>query len=47
HGRRLFNGAGVGLVEVDAEGVPWRIREVTTDARMIEFTRREDESRWR
>ncbi len=47
HGRRLLNGAGVGLVEIDAEGVPWRIREVTTDARMIEFTRRENESRWR
>ncbi|WP_173768964.1 alkaline phosphatase D family protein [Pseudazoarcus pumilus] len=47
HGRRLLNGAGVGLVEIDAEGVPWRIREVLTDGRMVKFTRRENESRWR
>jgi hypothetical protein len=25
HGRRLLNGCGVGLVEIDHQGVPWRI----------------------
>ena len=45
-GRRLLNGAGIGLVELDDEGVPWRIRQLLTDGRAIEFTRREKESRW-
>jgi len=46
HGRRLLNGSGIGLVEIDAEGVPWRIRELLTDGRCVTFTRRESESRW-
>ena len=46
HGRRLLNGSGIGLVELDAEGRPWRIRELLADGRQCEFTRREDESRW-
>lgn len=46
HGRRLLNGSGVGLVELDAQGVPWRIRELTEGGRVVGFTRREDESRW-
>jgi hypothetical protein len=46
HGRRLLNGAGIGLVELDEEGVPWRIREILTDGRIITFSRREAESRW-
>ena len=25
-GRRLLNGSGIGLVEIDENGVPWRIR---------------------
>ena len=45
-GRRLLNGSGIGLVELDAEGVPWRIRELLADGRVIPFTRREEESRW-
>ena len=45
-GRRLLNGAGIGLVELDAKGVPWRIRELLADGRVVGFTRREDESRW-
>jgi hypothetical protein len=46
HGRRLLNGSGIGLVEIDAEGVPWRIRELLSDGRVVEFVRREAESRW-
>ena len=45
-GRRLLNGAGIGLVELDAEGVPWRIRELLADGRTLSFTREEDFSRW-
>jgi hypothetical protein len=46
HGRRLLNGSGIGLVELDADGVPWRIRELLADGRERAFTRREAESRW-
>ncbi len=46
HGRRLLNGSGIGLVEIDADGVPWRIRELLADGRELAFTRREAESRW-
>ncbi len=46
HGRRLLNGSGVGLVELDDEGVPWRIRQWLADGRVTAFTRREAESRW-
>ena len=45
-GRRLLNGASIGLVELDSNGVPWRIRELLADGRTVGFTRREDESRW-
>lgn len=45
-GRRLLNGSGIGLVELDAEGVPWRIRELLADGRTIGFERDEDASRW-
>lgn len=45
-GRRLLNGSGIGLVEIDAQGVPWRIRELLTDGRVVTFSRREAESRW-
>ena len=46
HGRRLLNGSGIGLVELDAEGVPWRVRELLADGREVFFSRREEESRW-
>nr|MCU0957056.1 alkaline phosphatase family protein [Hydrogenophaga sp.] len=46
HGRRLLNGSGIGLVELDDEGVPWRIRQLLCDGRWVGFTRREAESRW-
>ncbi|GAB3283616.1 alkaline phosphatase family protein [Parahaliea aestuarii] len=47
HGRRLLNGAGIGLVELDDEGVPTRICQYLADGGVVEFTRREHESRWR
>lgn len=37
-GRRLLDGAGIGLVELGAEGVPWRTRELLADGRTLEFT---------
>lgn len=46
HGRRLLNGSGLGLVELDASGRPWRIRQLMADGRTVSFERREDESRW-
>ncbi|MEY6432420.1 hypothetical protein ABC977_08395 [Thioalkalicoccus limnaeus] len=45
-GRRLLNGSGIGLVELDADGEPWRIRELLAGGQMVPFTRRESESRW-
>jgi len=33
-------------VELDAEGVPWRIRELLADGATIAFEREEDFSRW-
>ena len=45
-GRRLLNGSGIGLVELDDEGRPWRIRELLADGHQYEFSRRDDESRW-
>ncbi len=46
HGRRLLNGSGIGLLELDEAGVPWRIRQLLADGRVVAFSRREDESRW-
>lgn len=46
HGRRLLNGSGLGLVELDAQGRPWRIRELLADGRTVSFERRDAESRW-
>jgi len=45
-GRRLLNEPGMGLVELDDEGRPWRIRQLIADGRAVEFERREEESRW-
>jgi hypothetical protein len=46
-GRRLLNGSGIGVVELDPEGLPWRIRQLMANGRFLTFTRREAESRWR
>lgn len=45
HGRRLLNGCGVGLVELDAQGRPSRIRQLLADGGDVSFTEREDEAR--
>ena len=36
-GRRLLNGSGIGLVELDSEGRPWRIRELLADGPAVSF----------
>ncbi|MCF8016990.1 MAG: alkaline phosphatase family protein [Chromatiaceae bacterium] len=38
-GRRLLNGSGIGLVELDADGRPWRIRELLADGPAVIFAR--------
>jgi hypothetical protein len=45
-GRRLLNGSSIGVVELNADGLPWRIRELMADGRFLTYTRREAESRW-
>ncbi|MBF0147861.1 MAG: alkaline phosphatase family protein [Magnetococcales bacterium] len=45
-GRRLLDRAGMGLVELNSEGRPWRIRQLTPDKGTIEFVKREAEARW-
>ena len=45
-GRRLLNGSGVGLVELDDSGAPRRIRVLLADGRDVAFSRREAESTW-
>ena len=42
-GRRLLNGSGIGLVEIDEHGVPWRIRELMADGEVVLYTPREAE----
>ena len=46
HGRRLLNASGIGLVELDHEGRPWRIRQLVAGGEVVTFTRREEEGRW-
>ncbi len=45
HGRRLLNGSGVGLLELDAQGRPRRIRQLLADGRDVAFVPREAEAR--
>lgn len=45
HGRRLLDGCGVGLVELDSLGRPWRIRQLLTDGGDVRFTERDGEAR--
>ncbi len=45
-GLRLLNSTVIGLVELDAEGVPWLIRELLSDGRTVTFERNEEASRW-
>ncbi|GAA0780978.1 alkaline phosphatase family protein [Roseibium denhamense] len=45
HGHRILNAAGIGLVELDDEGAPTRIRQITSDGKSFPFERREEEAR--
>jgi hypothetical protein len=46
-GRRLLNGAGIGVLELDEEGRPWRIRQLLSNGTMIGFDRMEDHAQYR
>ncbi len=47
HGRRLLNASGIGVVELDSDGAPWRIRQLCAeDDMLVAFDRREAEARW-
>ena len=45
-GRRLLDASGIGLVELDVDGRPWRIRSLLTDGRDVAYVPREAEARW-
>ncbi len=45
-GRRVLNGAGIGLVELDENGRPWRMRQLIAGGEPVEFYRMEHHSRW-
>ena len=45
-GRRLLDASGVGLVELDEHGRPWRIRSLLADGRDVSYVPREAEARW-
>ncbi len=45
-GRRLLNGSGIGLVQLDQEGRPHCIKPLLAKGESIEYTRRERETRW-
>lgn len=47
NGRRLLNGAGIGVLELDGEGRPWRIRQLLGDGSMVGFDRMEDHAQYR
>lgn len=44
-GRRLLNRSGIGVVDIDAEGRPWRIRHVA-GGKAYDFERLESEQTW-
>ncbi|MDV7340319.1 hypothetical protein RYZ26_11990 [Terasakiella sp. A23] len=44
-GQRTLNGSGIGLVELDADGKPWRIRQFQADGSPIGFDRMESHAR--
>ncbi|MEZ5621441.1 MAG: alkaline phosphatase family protein [Burkholderiaceae bacterium] len=45
HGRRLLDASGIGLVELDAQGRPTRIRQLTNDGGDVDFVPRDAEAR--
>ena len=42
-GRRLLDASGIGLVELDRQGVPWRIRQTVEGEMLVAFDGREGE----
>ena len=46
-GHRLLNGTGVGIVELDATGAPWRIQQLLAASdQLVAFSREESEALW-
>ena len=45
-GERLLNRAGIGLVDLNADGSPKRIAQLTASGELICFHSKEDEARW-
>lgn len=46
-GHRLLNGSGVGVVELDEQGAPWRIRHLLAASdRLVAFEREESHALW-
>lgn len=45
-GERLLNAAGVGLLELQADGSPVRVVQLCADGRDVDFQLQEDEARW-
>jgi hypothetical protein len=45
-GRRLLDAAGVGVVELDKDGKPCRVRQLLASGQFIGFDRMEKHSRW-
>ncbi|MBB1486966.1 alkaline phosphatase family protein [Oceanospirillum sediminis] len=45
-GERLLNAAGIGLVELTADGQPERVVQLCADGRTLEFHPREHEAHW-
>ncbi len=45
-GERLVNAAGVGLVDLDAQGRPIRVEQLAADGRDVRFELHEAEARW-
>jgi hypothetical protein len=47
HGRRLLCGSGIGVLELDPGGRPWRIRQLLSNGEMVGFDRMEDHAQYR
>ena len=45
-GRRLLNGSGIGLVELNDAGEPWQITQLMASGEDVHFLPREDEATW-
>ena len=45
-GRRLLNGSGIGLLELNAAGEPRQITQLMASGEDVHFSPREDEATW-